>query len=432
MNASKIGNLIYELRTRKNLTQKELAEQINVSDKAVSKWERGEGCPDVSIMPVLAQVLGIEVESLINGEIPVTQDISGKQIKDYNFRQPDRYSREMQRDIAMLGEDLRQKINSTFTALLNERFECHIGTVDQMVNIEFLSALPKQCFFYDFNYDKNGFCVVVDGTIGKVLLKQDYTKHESVTQYDLEVFKSFHLKEIADFLGETIPSRTENKIESSRFSLNCVKANGNPNNSLQEEHIMMILLGLECRIGETTGWINLQFSAGLLEEMLMGGFFNKTASNKIKFQDLVNIKIKRLPDNVFVEFGRYSPENIELEFGKILILDKKETEGLNVVFENRVIHTGKTVCIDENWGIEIAESVQLNDIIYDEEDYISIQLGSAALTKNEIAALHQGSYLLLKQRAGELCLIIRQGRVIGTGEICIADDRFAIRIVEVK
>lgn len=432
MNAEKTGKLIYELRNRKNLTQKELAEKINISDKAVSKWERGEGCPDVSILPKLSEILGVEIESLMNGEIPVSQDISGKTIKDYNFRQPDRYPKNMQRDIGMLGQDLCQKINSEFTALLNDRCECHVATVDQMVNIEFLRSLPNQCFFYDFNYDKNGMCIVVDGQIGKALMKQDYKKYESVNEYDLEVFKNIHLKKITEFLAEKISQRTENQIDSQRFDISSVKSCGNPNNSLQEDNIMMILLGLECSVDNTKGYINIQLSAGLLEEMMTGNFFNETASNRIKFQDLINIKQKQIPDNIFIEFGRYNPQNVELEYGKILILDKKETEGLNVVFENRVIHSGKTVCIDENWGLKIAESVQLNEIFYDEEDYISIQLGTAALSKEEISGLHQGSYILLKQRAGELCKIIRAGKEIGTGEICIADDLFAIRIVEVK
>ena len=88
-----------------------------------------------------------------------------------------------------------------------------------------------------------------------------------------------------------------------------------------------------------------------------------------------------------------------------MILDKKETEGLNVVFENRVIHTGKAVAIDENFGIEIAETTQLGEIVYDETDYLSVQLGSSYLNKQEIAALHQGSYIILKQRAGEMTLL---------------------------
>ena len=69
MNADKIGKLIFELRTEKNLTQKELAKKINVTDKAVSKWERGQGCPDVSLLPILSNVLGVDIESILNGQL---------------------------------------------------------------------------------------------------------------------------------------------------------------------------------------------------------------------------------------------------------------------------------------------------------------------------------------------------------------------------
>ena len=167
----------------------------------------------------------------------------------------------------------------------------------------------------------------------------------------------------------------------------------------------------------------------------MGGFFGDggnagTVGGKIRFQNLSNIKSHQQPDNVLVELGRFRPENVSLEPGLILILDKKENEGLNLVYENRVIHTGKTVAIDELFGMRIAENPQLNEIIYDEKDYISIQLGSAYLSKEEVAGLHQGSYVILKQRAGEFAQIIRSGKIVARGEVCIADDTFAIRVVE--
>ncbi|MBO4508898.1 MAG: FliM/FliN family flagellar motor switch protein, partial [Spirochaetaceae bacterium] len=60
-----------------------------------------------------------------------------------------------------------------------------------------------------------------------------------------------------------------------------------------------------------------------------------------------------------------------------------------------------------------------------------VRLGSAALTKEEIAGLHQGAYLILKQRAGEPSQIIRAGKLVARGEICIATDTFAIRVMEV-
>ena len=436
MNAEKTGFLIYELRNRKGLTQKELAEKCNVTDKAVSKWERGEGCPDVTVLPKLAEVFGVEVEAIMNGELPVSQDVSGKKIKDYNFRQPDRYPRYMQRELWILGEDICRLINHEFTAMMNERCDFSVALVDQMINTEFLHSIPQKCFFYDFDYSNAGFTIETDALVAKALLKQDCTKYEAITDFDLDVFKNYFIKTMTELLKEEICKRTDGKVSGEKFELGKAVAAGNSNTTRQEDNRMMLLLALKGKVAGQEGWINLQFSDTLLEEMLMGGFFGDggstgTVGGKIRFQNLSNIKSHQQPDNVFVELGRFRPENLLLEPGVILVLDKKENEGLNLVYENRVIHTGKTVAIDELFGMEIAENPQLNEIIYDEKDYISIQLGSAYLSKEEIAGLHQGSYVILKQRAGEFAQIIRAGKVVARGEICIADDTFAIRVIEV-
>ena len=435
MNAEKTGFLIYELRNRKGLTQKELAEQCNVTDKAVSKWERGEGCPDVTVLPKLAEVFGVEVESIMNGELPVSQDVSGKKIKEYNFRQPDRYPRYMQRELWILGEDICRLINHEFTAMMNERCDFSVSLVDQMINTEFLHSIPQKCFFYDFDYSNAGFTIEADAQIAKALLKQDCTKYDAITDFDIDVFKNYFIKIVTGMLKEEICRRTDGKVSDEKFELGKAVAAGNSNTTRQEDNRMMLLLALKGNVAGQEGWINLQFSDTLLEEMMMGGFFGDggnagTVGGKIRFQNLSNIKSHQQPDNVFVELGRFRPENVSLEPGLILILDKKENEGLNLVYENRVIHTGKTVAIDELFGMRIAENPQLNEIIYDEKDYISIQLGSAYLSKEEVAGLHQGSYVILKQRAGEFAQIIRSGKIVARGEVCIADDTFAIRVVE--
>lgn len=435
MNAQKTGLLIYEMRTRKALTQKELAEKCNVTDKAVSKWERGEGCPDVTVLPKLAEIFGIEVESLMKGEIPLSQDVSGKTIKIYDFKRPDRYSREMQHILWMLAEDICQAINKEYSIILNERFESELFCVDQLINKEFLTSIPQKCFFYDFNYTdqtNGGFTVEIDPQLAKLLLKQDFSKYEPISDFDLDVFKNYFLKIIVDVFYKNVEQLTGGKLKLENLNpFDKGRAAGTANNSRQEERRMLLMLGIKAKLENTEGYINFQFSDVLIDKLLMNGYFSGE-NNRVKVQNLSNIKNHIQPDNVFVEFGRFNPENVELEPGKILILDKKETDGLNIVFENRVIHTGKTVCIDELFGIEIAETPQLSEIEYTEKDYISIQLGSASLKKEEIAALHQGSYITLKQRAGDPSLIIRAGKVIGTGEICVADDTFAIRVIEVK
>ena len=69
MDSKKIGQLIYNIRIEKGWTQKQLADEVCISDKTVSKWERGAGCPDISLLSRLCELLGIELEALISGKI---------------------------------------------------------------------------------------------------------------------------------------------------------------------------------------------------------------------------------------------------------------------------------------------------------------------------------------------------------------------------
>ena len=68
MDQIKTGKFIAECRKQKNLTQMQLAEKIGITDKAVSKWERGIAMPDTSIMLELCDILGISVNELLSGE----------------------------------------------------------------------------------------------------------------------------------------------------------------------------------------------------------------------------------------------------------------------------------------------------------------------------------------------------------------------------
>ena len=65
MDHAKIGQLIRHLRTEKRMTQESLAEQLHVSNKAVSKWECGNGCPEISLFPALSSILGADFSALL-------------------------------------------------------------------------------------------------------------------------------------------------------------------------------------------------------------------------------------------------------------------------------------------------------------------------------------------------------------------------------
>ena len=81
MDNVKIGKLIYQLRQEKGMTQLQLADQLNISDKTVSKWERGLGCPDVSLLPELSQIFNVDLEKLLAGELNSNEILGGNMRK---------------------------------------------------------------------------------------------------------------------------------------------------------------------------------------------------------------------------------------------------------------------------------------------------------------------------------------------------------------
>ena len=78
MEQQKIGVFIHDLRKEKELTQKQLADLVGVSDKTISKWETGRGIPDTAIMNELCKVLGISINELLSGERLSIDSYNGK------------------------------------------------------------------------------------------------------------------------------------------------------------------------------------------------------------------------------------------------------------------------------------------------------------------------------------------------------------------
>lgn len=78
MNQIKIGKFIAECRKKNNLTQMQLAEKLNITDRAISKWENGKTMPDVSIMLDLCHILKISVNDLLCGEVITMNDYNEK------------------------------------------------------------------------------------------------------------------------------------------------------------------------------------------------------------------------------------------------------------------------------------------------------------------------------------------------------------------
>ncbi len=78
MDQEKTGKFIARLRKEQNLTQKELADRLGISDKTISKWETGNGMPDVSMLQPLCEVLTVNLNELLSGERLSAESYHGK------------------------------------------------------------------------------------------------------------------------------------------------------------------------------------------------------------------------------------------------------------------------------------------------------------------------------------------------------------------
>ena len=85
MDCNKMGTLLFRLRKEKGMTQKQIADLMNISDKTISKWERGLGCPDVSLLGELSNVFEVNIEKILAGDLEPNKIETGnlRRIKFY-------------------------------------------------------------------------------------------------------------------------------------------------------------------------------------------------------------------------------------------------------------------------------------------------------------------------------------------------------------
>ena len=82
MNES-IGSRVAKYRKEKGMTQEELAKQLGISSQAVSKWEKDTSCPDIMLLPLLAKILGVSIETLLTGD-PETKYVPEEKRKSFD------------------------------------------------------------------------------------------------------------------------------------------------------------------------------------------------------------------------------------------------------------------------------------------------------------------------------------------------------------
>ena len=116
MNQIKIGKFIAECRKKNNLTQAQLAEKLNITDRAISKWENGKAMPDSSIMLELCEILKISVNELLSGEVIKMENYN--EIAEENLLEMERQKEESDRRMLRLEIVIGYTASLTFMVLI--------------------------------------------------------------------------------------------------------------------------------------------------------------------------------------------------------------------------------------------------------------------------------------------------------------------------
>lgn len=124
MEKKTMGQFLSVLRKKAGMTQKDLAEKLNVSDKAISRWERDENAPDINLLPIIADIFGVTCDELIRGERKIIEkteadyredkSISKKNNSNENDGKGNENKPEQNKVAKIKGEDFRE-IVSAFT-----------------------------------------------------------------------------------------------------------------------------------------------------------------------------------------------------------------------------------------------------------------------------------------------------------------------------
>lgn len=443
MDAKKIGKFIYQIRTEKRMTQKELAEQINVTDKAVSKWENGEGCPDVSLLPVLSKVLNVEILDLLEGNLPLEN--TSKKIYFYDFGRKDVLSKNQMSLIWNFGDLLCNSLSDDFSSIINESFSFNKSCLDNLKIEDFYKIFETKAnaetFFYNFDFEHSGFCIQFDYNLGKSLLKQDSKVYPEISKFDLDSVGEFFAKKVVNniyaLLNEAISKNCKNSDDLNLPIPELTNSSKNPsvkNQFVVNPQKMCCLLSVLCNLPNgNSGLINILISKDFLQSQIIQKYvFCNIKAENIEFVE--GEKSKTMP-KLFVEFGRIKNQECKLEKGKIFVFNKKydqsyKTPYLDVYYKNQIAFTGIACATEDGaFAVKILSKENPATNFEEKEDFISFRLGDREIEENQIEKIQINHILELNQSVDfPQVKVYKNDCLVAFGEVIFVDGNYAVVI----
>ena len=197
MNTINIASVIAELRKKNNMTQSALAEKLDVSYQAVSKWERGESLPDISLLPKIADIFGISIDQLIRGTLDLEDE---KQIETATKlvveAANETITEEKEKNIENVIEQIAPMVKPSLMEKMMNKIENKFNG-----NSSALYPFMSQADFSEF-IESNGHELCLNEEIKKMMPFLNRDNRSKVVDIIVEHHNYSEVKKIAPFLNQ--------------------------------------------------------------------------------------------------------------------------------------------------------------------------------------------------------------------------------------
>lgn len=352
-----------------------------------------------------------------------------KKIKLYDFKRPNKFSREELRDISNAVSLVAKGFKKFLISEYDINVKINVASVDELTCEEFIHTIPTPTPYCTFNWmDGAGVFEIDPAIFFNGVLGCNYKKNHEANGLESKIFMEYIYKPFEKILHTTFSTIAEKnlpEITNSKYESNTIFAS-----NIIWQIDMGVLITLEAKVGQTQGYINLFFNTDCIECLRNSSFFSRPNSVNI-------VPIKYPEPNTIIEIGRFC-----LEAGETLkekyIYETNKLAGLplNVYKEGTYVGKGEAVVIDDNVGIRIVtkqdELDEMDKLDEQEKDdfYNTKVIFGGCITEDNFK-FDDGSILELDEYFLDPVKIVKDGKIIGWGKVVVVDERFGIKVTKV-
>lgn len=348
-----------------------------------------------------------------------------RKIKIYDFKRPDRFSKEELREISNVSETISRELTKFFASEYEIYPKFHVTSVDQLTCEEFLRSIPTPTPCINFSWmDSEGvfemdWDVFFNGFMGSKLKRPRDVNGLEKNLFIRDIYNPIEkmiYKEFVKTSWNVLPEITKQEfVDNPLFLFKYISPTG-----------MGVLVTIKAKLNNVEDNISLFLSEDLVNALRENGFFNKRIYSQKKDTIVIPLTYP-IPDTI-IEAGRFRLED-DFKIKKNMIFESNKMTGnpLDVYKNGTQVALGEAVIIDNNRGVRVTKDVETPK----EENFYNARIIFGGCNTEAEEQFGEGRVLELREWWNEPARVIKDNKVIAYGDILVINENFGIKITEV-